>query len=128
MFIDASVIVAILLREGDHADLIRRIENTSSRQSSVVALFEAVLSVSKRFGIDTGCDAVERLVESFEIDILSVDASLLQPLAAAHARYGKGTGHPAKLNMGDCYSYAFAKRGGMPLLYEGDDFARTDLA
>jgi len=46
----------------------------------------------------------------------------------AYARYGKGTGHPAQLNFGDCFSYAAAKRVGAPLLYKGADFSHTDLA
>ena len=45
----------------------------------------------------------------------------------AYVRYGKGTGHPAGLNFGDCFSYAIARRRNLPLLYKGDDFARTDL-
>lgn len=45
----------------------------------------------------------------------------------AFARYGKGTGHPARLNMGDCFAYAVARNHGVPLLYKGEDFALTDL-
>jgi len=45
----------------------------------------------------------------------------------AHARFGKGTGHPAKLNMGDCFSYAVAITLGCPLLFKGRDFSRTDI-
>lgn len=44
------------------------------------------------------------------------------------ARYGKGRGHPAQLNFGDCFSYACARAAGVPLLYVGTDFAKTDLA
>jgi ribonuclease VapC len=46
----------------------------------------------------------------------------------AYAKYGKGTGHPARFNFGDCFSYAMAKRLGVSLLYTGNDFVRTDLA
>lgn len=45
----------------------------------------------------------------------------------AHRRYGRGTGHPARLNFGDCFAYALAKALGEPLLFKGDDFARTDV-
>ena len=44
------------------------------------------------------------------------------------ARFGKGSGHPAQLNLGDCFAYAMAKQHGVPLLYKGDDFSQTDLA
>ena len=46
----------------------------------------------------------------------------------AHLRFGKGSGHPARLNMGDCFAYAMAKQHGVPLLYKGDGFAQTDVA
>ena len=46
---------------------------------------------------------------------------------AAYLRYGKDSGHPAQLNFGDCFSYAFAKRLGVPLLFKGRDFALTDI-
>ena len=45
----------------------------------------------------------------------------------AFARYGKGRGHPARLNLGDCFIYAQAKLGGASLLYKGDDFSKTDI-
>ena len=45
----------------------------------------------------------------------------------AYVRYGKGSGHPAQLNFGDCLVYGFAKVEGEPLLFKGDDFAQTDL-
>ena len=46
----------------------------------------------------------------------------------AFRRYGQGSGHPAALNFGDCFAYALAKERGAPLLFKGDDFARTDIA
>jgi ribonuclease VapC len=45
----------------------------------------------------------------------------------AYRRYGRGTGHPAALNFGDCFAYALAKATGAPLLFKGNDFARTDI-
>lgn len=46
----------------------------------------------------------------------------------AFDRYGKGRGHPARLNMGDCFAYAMARQRGVPLLFKGDDFGQTDIA
>ena len=45
-----------------------------------------------------------------------------------YREYGRGTGHPARLNLGDCFSYALAKETGEPLLFKGDDFTHTDIA
>jgi ribonuclease VapC len=47
---------------------------------------------------------------------------------AAHRDFGKGSGHPAGLNFGDCFAYALAKATREPLLFKGDDFLRTDVA
>ena len=63
---------------------------------------------------------------------LNIEPSPMQPAAAgaafdAYRRYGRGTGHPAKLNFGDCFSYAMAKSLGEDLLYKGDDFTHTDI-
>ena len=65
-----------------------------------------------------------------EIDVLVVPFDELQAQAAAEAfqRFGKGQGHPAQLNLGDCAVYALAKTVNEPLLFVGDDFARTDIA
>ncbi len=60
--------------------------------------------------------------------MVEISADLVEGLADVHQRYGKGLGHPARLNMGDCFSYALAKKSGDPLLYKGDDFSHTDLA
>lgn len=54
-------------------------------------------------------------------------ADLFEDVLQAYVRYGKGTGHPAGLNFGDCFSYAIARRRNLPLVHKGDDFARTDL-
>jgi ribonuclease VapC len=62
------------------------------------------------------------------IEIVSVSVSQARLAAEAYARFGKGRGHPARLNYGDCFAYALAKERGEPLLFKGSDFARTDIA
>jgi ribonuclease VapC len=128
MFVDASAILSILFEEDDHADLTKRMSGADRRVSSVVTLFEVVLGSARELGVDNALIAVQRFVQAADIDVLPIEQTLLPGLAAAHRRYGRGSRHAAKLNMGDCYSYALAKREGLPLLYKGDDFARTDLA
>jgi ribonuclease VapC len=56
-----------------------------------------------------------------------VPADLIDEVLKAYQRYGKGTGHRARLNFGDCFSYAFAKRLKAPLLFKGEDFSKTDI-
>ena len=72
-------------------------------------------------------DAIDALVQRRGIEIVPLDADLARESRAAFIRYGKGR-HPAGLNFGDCVSYALARSRGLPLLYKGGDFAKTDVA
>jgi ribonuclease VapC len=74
-------------------------------------------------GYPLGCAALHANVETVPITREIGDLAL-----QAFEKYGKGRGHKAQLNMGDCFAYACAKSLGVPLLYKGDDFAKTDLA
>ena len=76
--------------------------------------------------VATRCASVSRPGAS--IATLPIDRTRRHAALAAYARYGKGSGHPARLNLGDCFAYAMAKQHGVPLLYKGDDFSQTDLA
>ena len=66
------------------------------------------------------------LVEEFGFEIVSVTPAVSRRVAEVYARWGKGV-HPAGLNFGDCFAYDVAKEHGCPLLYVGEDFARTDI-
>lgn len=79
-----------------------------------------------RFGVDTA-GAVDGLLEIYNVELVPVELRRLSLARDAHARFGKGTGHPVQLNFGDCFSYALARDLGVPLLFKGDDFAATDL-
>ena len=132
LFVDASALVAIIRREPDAPLLIDRLRDDEARIMSGMALWEVVRAIAK--GGDDGMDvaAALREVERFrtELGIMLVpiaDAEAAEAIRA-HARYGKGAGHPARLNMGDCFAYACAKTNGAGLLYKGDDFTHTDLA
>lgn len=132
MFVDASVLAAILLDEPDGPEFARTIESRPAGRlsTSPIAVFEAALAVSRteQCGIERAARIVIRLLERSGIAIAPIDERAGALAIAAHARYGKGSGHPARLNMGDCFAYAMARQHGVGLLYKGDDFARTDLA
>ena len=66
-------------------------------------------------------------LEELSVTTASIDNAIAVLAANAAEHYGKGTGHPAQLNFGDCISYAVAKHLGVPLLYKGNDFALTDI-
>lgn len=129
MFIDTSVIVAILLNEEDAGALARRIENAPIRVTSALVYLEAVMRLSTKLAIDPGrvAESVDAFLAAADIDFVSLDRQSARLSVEAFARHGKGRGHPAQLNLADCLSYACAKSHAMPLLYKGNDFAKTDL-
>lgn len=139
MFVDASAIVAILAREAGAEALIERIDNAAAPLlTSPVALVEATLGLARaKSGANTGrlepatiraaLDVVEAFVAANAIEVASLGAETALGAVEAAATWGKLVGHPAALNLGDCFAYACAREHGVSLLYKGDDFARTDL-
>ena len=130
MFVDASAMVAVLTEEEDAESLAGKIERGSALITSPIALFETVVSVTRKSRLDaqTVQDRVQSWLHEARISTVPIDPEVGALASAAHARFGKGTGHPARLNLGDCFAYAMAKQHQVPLLYKGDDFAQTDLA
>jgi ribonuclease VapC len=90
---------------------------------SAVTLSEALVVAGRR-GV---ADEMSILLDGLGLQIVPVSEAFARRVAEAYARWGKGR-HPAGLNWGDCFSYVTARDQGCPLLYVGDDFARTDLA
>ena len=129
MYIDASALVAILANEPERERFLEAISGNEASRTSVVSLFETSLAIGTLTGsCASALTEVMRFVDAANIEIVPIDAALLTELCVTRDRYGKRTGHPARLNLGDCFSYAMAKQAGVPLLYKGDDFAQTDLA
>jgi ribonuclease VapC len=130
MFIDASALVSILLDETDGAALASRIEATTVRFTSPIAIYEAVTAVNRvhKGGIRIAELRVRRFLESAGVAVKEIGDETSTRALDAFSRYGKGSGHPARLNLSDCFAYAMAKQFGVGLLYKGDDFAQTDLA
>jgi ribonuclease VapC len=128
-FVDASAIVAILTREPEADALADVLERARSPITSPVAVFEATLGLCRKRHASVAeakADVRDFLaaagIRTVPIGDLEADAAL-----DAMARYGKGRGHPAQLNLGDCFAYAVAKTRQAALLFKGDDFSRTDI-
>lgn len=128
IFIDASATVAILTRESDAQDLIDRLEAQHERCTSSMATYEAALAVARKRNIPPvrAYDIVRRFQNDYGIATVEVGAGEGAVAIETFGRFGKGR-HPAKLNMGDCFSYACARTRGATLLFKGDDFAQTDI-
>jgi ribonuclease VapC len=123
--IDTSAIIAIL-REEPEAEFFAEIIIDQDRcLLSAIGLFEASMVMIGR-GPPGLADGLDTLVERTGIEVVPVDRQLAIDSRAAFVRFGKGR-HPASLNLGDCISYALARARGLPLLYKGEDFAKTDV-
>ena len=127
MIIDTSVLVAILRDEPDAARYALAIEQAADRRISAATYVE----------IGAVIDGARDPVASRRVDeLLQVAGIVIEPVTVEQARrareayrdFGKGSGHPARLNFGDCFAYALAKATARPLLYKGNDFALTDVA
>jgi ribonuclease VapC len=126
MIIDSSALIAILKRESEWEALSESLDASKSSRMSAASFLETSIVV------DGWRNPVlsrewDDLVERFSIHIEPVTESQAKIARQAYRDYGKGSGHPAKLNFGDCFSYALARDKREPLLYKGDDFVHTDL-
>ena len=130
MFVDASALVAILTDEPERSEFIDAIQSAERPGTSAIAIYETSHAVVRKTGLNLqkACELVLRFIDEMAIDIRPISRADGMAAVDASGRFGKFSRHPARLNMGDCFSYAMAKRAGLPLLYKGDDFACTDLA
>jgi ribonuclease VapC len=124
MVVDTSALIAILLGETDAARFELAIAKSSDPVISAVAMVEFGMVALSRRGFSPA--EVERRLGDWGLSVLPVTGATARLALAAFTRYGRGR-HEAALNFGDCFVYALAKERGEPLLFKGDDFARTDL-
>jgi ribonuclease VapC len=126
MVLDSSAVIALLLDEPDADSLRLAIAEADTRLISAATLVEASLVIENRFG-ETGGRELDLLINRLGVAIVAVDADQVAEARRAWRRFGRGR-HPAGLNYGDLFSYALARTTGQPLLFKGEDFARTDIA
>jgi ribonuclease VapC len=129
MFVDASAIVAILTEEAEANALADMLDSVERSVTSPVAIFETVAGLcrKRRISVEDAQSIVERFLEMSRIDVTAISLEDGKAALTAFARYGKGHGHPAQLNLGDCFAYAVAKSRHLPLLFKGGDFVETDI-
>ncbi|MGA8215377.1 MAG: type II toxin-antitoxin system VapC family toxin [Candidatus Sulfotelmatobacter sp.] len=127
MVIDTSALVGILQQESDADGLLRRLASAGSRRISAATLLETAIVLEARSGERAG-DDLDLFLARAKIEVEPVTDEQVRVARTAWRRYGKGSGHAARLNFGDCFSYALAQSLGEELLYKGADFAHTDVA
>lgn len=126
MVIDTSAILAILEDEPDADRLIAALAAADALRVSAGSALEAGIVVEARRG-EAGGRELDLLLHRLGVEIVAVTSEHVEIARDAWRRYGKGH-HPAALDFGDCFAYALAAVLGEPLLFVGDDFARTDVA
>lgn len=126
MVIDASALLSVLLRESDAEIFLTKMVQASSPLVSVSSVMECTLRFA-RIGMLSREHEIDTLLGAIDAETVSIDVLQLSIARAAFGQYGKGIGHPAKLNFGDCFTYALAKTRNLPLLFKGNDFSKTDL-
>jgi ribonuclease VapC len=127
MIVDSSALLAILRAEPEAQACAEAIEEAGSRRISAANFLEAAIVIdgsrdpvaSRRF---------DELVRAAQLTVEPVTEAQAKIAREAYRDFGKGSGHPAKLNFGDCFAYALAKTAGEPLLCKGEDFRHTDVA
>ena len=126
MVIDSSAVIAILFDEPEAEALLSQIAAAEISRLSAASLVEVGL-VLRRDATAPRRAAFDEMLRLFSIKIEPVTEEQAYLALDAYDRFGKGTGHSAGLNYGDCFSYALAKQTGEPLLFKGNDFTHTDL-
>ncbi|MBP2294194.1 type II toxin-antitoxin system VapC family toxin [Azospirillum rugosum] len=124
MVIDSSAILAILLKEPERDRFLNVIATAPNRFMSVMSMIEIGIVARSRLGT-RGFEQAVAILDAFAVDVVPLTRHLAELAVGAHQRFGRGH-HPAKLNMGDCCSYALALDLGQPLLFKGNDFSQTD--
>ena len=139
MFVDASIIVAIINQEDDWQLQLDRMERAEMVYVSPLVRFEAMLAIARAIAgrtrtrvtaktLTDANDLLTRFLEEVDARQMTITPEIGSAAIEASMKYGKAVGHPADLNFGDCFVYACAKALKAELLYKGNDFAKTDLA
>jgi ribonuclease VapC len=125
MVIDSSAILALLFNEPEAESIEVAIDEDPVRLMSAASGLEAAIVVEARLG-SAGGREFDLLLHKARIDLVAVTREQMEVGREAWRRFGRGR-HEANLSFGDCYSYALAAVSGEPLLFKGDDFAKTDV-
>jgi ribonuclease VapC len=126
VIVDSSAIVAIIRAEPPAERCRKALRDARTKRMSAASYLEAAIVVDNldRPGASTAFDT---LIARFALRIEPATLAQVRVAREAYQRYGRGSGHPARLNFGDCFAYALAKEFDEPLLFVGNDFVHTDV-
>ncbi|XDD50585.1 type II toxin-antitoxin system VapC family toxin [Leptospira sp. WS92.C1] len=126
MIVDTSALLAILLQEEEQEKFTLAIVSRPNSRMSVANYLEAAIKTD-RLKDPVLSRLLDDAVSKLRIKLEPVTAEQIKIAREAYRDFGKGSGHPAELNFGDCFAYALAKNAGAPLLFKGRDFSHTDV-
>lgn len=126
MIIDTSAIIAIAKNEPEAGDLLSAAREHAKRSISAATLLEVGIVADRQRGTAVA-DQVEVVLALLKTATVPFSEAHARLARTAYRRYGRGSGHPAQLNFGDCFAYALAIDADEPLLFKGDDFIHTDV-
>lgn len=126
MILDTSAVVAVLRDEPERSRFVDLMLSADHLRIAAPTLVELTMVVD---GVRDPVisRALDTLLHQLGVEVVAFDAEQARIARAALRDFGRGSGHPARLNMGDCMSYALATATGEPLLFKGDDFVHTDV-
>jgi ribonuclease VapC len=125
MIVDSSVLVSILLKEAGFEALVEKLRAAAVLFVATPTAVESAIVVSSRLGHDAR-PLLAGLLYRMNAELVDFNQEHYDAAVSAYLRFGKGH-HAAGLNFGDCLCYALAAVSGLPLLYTGTDFSRTDI-
>jgi ribonuclease VapC len=126
MILETSALVAILVGEPARARLLKVLVGAERVRMSAASYLEAAIVVD-RLRDPVLSRHLDTLLEKLRVEVVPVDLDQARTARGAYRDFGKGSGHPAGLNLGDCFGYALAHETNDELLYVGDDFSHTDV-
>ena len=128
MIVDTSALIAVMRGEPEAATFLEKMENASDtlKMSAGNWLEAGIIADSEEAG--TASLLLDNIAERLSLQIIEVTVEHAQIARKAYRVFGRGRGHKAKLNYGDCFAYALAIQSGEPLLFKGNDFSQTDVA
>ena len=126
MVLDTSAIIAVLSFEAERDRFLRMMEADAVLLMSAVTLHESSIVIAAKKRDPGAVQVLDDFVDTMPVHVVPLDRDAAVAARAAYFRFGRGY-HAAGLNLADCFSYSLAKAWNEPLLFKGDDFARTDI-
>lgn len=124
--VDSSALIAMLLDEPERERFAAIVNDAGAAVISSATVIEARMVAHGRGG-EARVKVLDGIIDALGLEVIHVGTEDMQIAHAAFVTYGKGSGHAARLNFGDLFSYALAKARDVPLLFKGDDFSQTDI-